>query len=502
MKTMKTTLFLALVLAVAVSASPATAQADFSKFVAVGASVDMGVLDGCIVKYGQIDSWNAIFARQAKAPAFEQPLLDTPGTGCMYLISLAPQFGTRPAAIKPLNLTLPRPYDNMSISGYTTSDAVNKKSGSSPTDIAGLILRNLNATQIEQAASLKPTFVAIGVYGNDVLGAVLNGTAIDNVTVVPKALYSANYQKIVDTFKASQGGTGKGVAHNIPDVTSIAFATTVPPYITSGGKVVVGPDGKPMTFLSSKGGNLITPGAQMAPIPADSLLTLPAASFLATGYGIPCAVLDAGGAPANDPRRANCNKPLPDSATPQLGLPGVVLYPDELSLLKSRTAEFNAEIQRIATAAGYKVFDSAALFADLKTHGREYAGITVNTAFLSGGITSYDGFHLTSLGYAIWADEMVQFVNANYGTSIPRVDMSTYLFNGNSSPGGYPVGAAGTTLSVEETIEWAAEIFTPENTQRFLSMFPVSFRSSMAAPAPEELPVPAEPRSGRVKLID
>ncbi len=78
MKTTKNTLLLAIVLALAATASPAAAQADFSKFVAIGASVDAGFLDNCWVKYGQVDSWNAILARQAGAPAFEQPLLDTP----------------------------------------------------------------------------------------------------------------------------------------------------------------------------------------------------------------------------------------------------------------------------------------------------------------------------------------------------------------------------------------------------------------------------------------
>ena len=70
----------------------------------------------------------------------------------------------------------------MSIAGYKTSDAVTKKSRSSATDIDGLILRTFNATQVEQAAPLKPTFVSIGVYGNDVLSGVLAGTVIDNAT--------------------------------------------------------------------------------------------------------------------------------------------------------------------------------------------------------------------------------------------------------------------------------------------------------------------------------
>jgi hypothetical protein len=504
MKTTKTTLLLALALLLAVPAAPAAAQADFTKFVAIGASVDAGFLDNCWVKYGQVDSWNAILARRAGAGSFEQPLLDTPGVGgCMVLTSLAPTFSNRPSEAKPLNLTLARPYDNLSIPGYTLALANTKKVPSSATDVAGLVLRTLNATQVEQAASRQPTFVSIGIYGNEILGPATSGTAVDGVTVMPAAMYAASYQTLVNTLKASQGGTGKGVAQLIPDVTTIPFTSTIPPYITSGGKVVTGADGKPVTFLGSKGGNIAAPGAAMAPIPADSLVNITASAFLASGYGIPCAVLDAGGAPANDPRRTNCNKPLPDNANATLGIPGVVLYPDEVALLKARGAEFNAQIRSIATAAGYKVFDTTAFFADLKTHGREYAGITVNSAFLSGGIISYDGVHPTALGYAVWADEMVQFINETYGTTIPRVDIAHYLFNGNSSSGGYPATAAG-ALTVEEAIAWGAEIFTPEVLGSLSRTFPTTLRAQVSAGDGNENPVPApvRPRPGSLDLLD
>ncbi len=504
MKTTKTTLLLVLALLLAVPALPAAAQADFSKFVAIGASVDAGFLDNCWVKYGQVDSWNAILARRAGAAAFEQPLLDTPGVGgCMVLTSLAPSFSNRPSQAKPLNLTLARPYDNLSIPGYTLSLALTKKAPTSGSDVAGLVLRTLNATQVEQAASRQPTFLSIGVYGNELLGPATSGTAVDGVTVMPAAAYAASYQTLVNTMKAAQGGAGKGVAQLIPDVTTIPFTTTIPPYITSGGKAVVGADGKPMTFLGSKGGNIAAPGAAVAPIPADSLVNLTASAFLATGYGIPCAVLDAGGAPSADPRRANCNKPLPDNANATLGIPGVVLYPDEVALLKTRGAEINAQIRSIASAAGYKVFDTAAFFTDLKVHGRDYAGMVVNSAYLTGGIISYDGVHPTSLGYAVWADEVIQFINESYGTSIPRVDMYPYLFNGNTSSGGYPTTATG-PLAPEEVVEWAAAFFTEENTEQLLALFPLPAASprSAIAPAPEERPVPIDPRAERVRLAE
>jgi hypothetical protein len=105
----------------------------------------------------------------------------------------------------------------------------------------------------------------------------------------------------------------------------------------------------------------------------------------------------------------------------------------------------------------------------------------VNAAFLSGGI-SYDGVHPTSLGYAVWADEMVRFINANYGTTIPRVDISGYLFSGNSSQGGYPVNL-GANLTTEEVITWGAAVYTPEVMRTLADTFPVSARTAVAAPA-------------------
>ena len=42
----------------------------------------------------------------------------------MYLISLAPTFGNRPNTGVPINLTLPRPYNNLAVPGFKIHDAV------------------------------------------------------------------------------------------------------------------------------------------------------------------------------------------------------------------------------------------------------------------------------------------------------------------------------------------------------------------------------------------
>lgn len=486
---MKNTLFLALVLALAVSATPAAAQADFTKFVAVGVSTDAGFLDSCWVKHGQLDSWPAILARQAGNTGFQQPIIGEPGLGpCQILTSLAPTFKYASNTGKPENLTLARPYDNLAIPGYLGASIVNcvTNTGAVPCKNAliDLVLRGSGATVLQQAASLKPTFFALGPIGNEVLGPATSGTVIDGVTLISKDAYAASYKTIVDTMKAAQGGTGKGFVMTIPDVTSLPYFTAVGPIIgvnpSTGAPIyVLGPTGCPS-------------GVPACPVPAGTIVPLPLGSLMKVGYGIPCAVA---------PTLPKCNNPLPDNGDPATGIPGL-LYPSEVSLLKTRTGEFNAQISSLAQADGYKVFDAAAFLADLAKNGRSYGGITLTSSYLAGGIFSYDGVHPSATGYALLADEVVKFVNANYGTTIPHVDLSAYFFNGNSS-GGYPINSAA-PLSQQEVIDFAAAYFTPATLEALWQTMAVPAVSDGIAlgAGDDPRPVAATPRPRRAKLGD
>ncbi len=81
--------------------------------------------------------------------------------------------------------------------------------------------------------------------------------------------------------------------------------------------------------------------------------------------------------------------------------------------------------------------------------------------------------------------------------------MAAYLFNGNSSPGGFPTNSYGPPTQ-QQVIDFAAAYFTPEVLDAFWKTMgvPSTSRSMVAAPAPDELPIPAEPRPSRVKLVD
>lgn len=483
-----------------VVAAPAAAQVDFTTFVQIGDSLTAGFTDGCLAEHGQRDSFGAILARQAGAASFEQPLVKEPGLGpCMVLTSLAPTFGVKANTGVPLNLTLTRPYNNLAVPGFTIKDTTTSKtSADNGNALTDLVLRNPafgNTTQLQQAASLKPTFTTIFIGNNDVLGPVSIATVIDGATLTTKAAFQTNFQLIIDTMKAAQGGTGKGIVFGLPDITSIPFTTTIPPFITSGGKPVINPaTGAPFTYLGQK--SQVDPATGLnkgfdaiASIPATSLITLQAAALLPSGYGIPCAI-----APL-----PNCNRPLPDgylsidtsSGTPKVKVnAGVVLYPDEVALAKSRTADINGVIKAAGTAAGYTYFDTSAYFTEMKANGRDFGGMTVTTAFLSGGFFGYDGVHPTSIGYAIFTNDLITFINANYKTSIPAVNLSPFLFNGNAQAGGYPVGL---NFSPEETLAWAAEIWGNES---FRDTFSALF--SVTAPEWSSRHVPVAPGSGTI----
>ena len=53
------------------------------------------------------------------------------------------------------------------------------------------------------------------------------------------------------------------------------------------------------------------------------------------------------------------------------------------------------------------------------TSGYLVGPINLTGAFITGGFFSLDGFHLTDMGYTLFADEFIKAINTGYGTSIP-----------------------------------------------------------------------------------
>lgn len=373
-------------LALLLSGAAASAQTDFRTYVALGDSLTAGFSSGSLIVTHQSNSYPAFIARQAHVAVFEQPTVSDPGIPTeLALTSLVPRPVIEPKASGtgvPTNQALAAPYDNLGIPGATVVDLLTRT-----TDNGGfhdLILRGRGTTALQQGLSRGPSFLTLWIGSNDVLGAAIRGQAIDGVTLTPASAFRAAYTAVVAALRAAQV---RVVAANLPDVTSIPFVTTIPPYVVNpgtGAPVLVG--GQRVPLLGPDG-----------PLPSGTFVTLAASSLLARGDGIPSELGGRG-------------TPLPDE---------VILDAGETATIRERVATNNGAIADICQAAGIPVVDVNAMLAEIATTGRVVGGVRLTNAFLTGGVFSYDGVHPTDLGYAVIANEWIRVINENGGDLAP-----------------------------------------------------------------------------------
>lgn len=369
----------------------------FTKVVGIGDSLFAGFVSGGLMMDYQKNSIPALIAKQAGITDFQQPYISYPGMPALLeLKSLSPltidqiseDYGL------PLNLNLQRPYDNMAVPGATLYDSLYSTSGG----MHDLILRGLG-TQVAQALSLHPDLLLIWIGNNDVLGAALSGTAVPGLTMTPKETFETLYIQLLNSVE--NAGIGNVIVANIPDVTSIPFVTTIPPFIInpSTGQPVLDQNGNLIPYLgqSDTGSPFVS---------LNSYILLTAKAFILQGYGIPAELGGRG-------------EPLPDYT---------VLTENETALIEEYLSYFNNVIEREAGNKGYGFFNVHEFFGEIKAEGIEIAGMEFTSDFLSGGLFSYDGVHPNALGYGFLANEFIKNLNYHYGLDIPYVAISPFTF--------------------------------------------------------------------------
>jgi hypothetical protein len=447
----------------ALAAAPLSAQVSFSKYVALGDSYGAGFSAGCLVQRNQQFSYPATLARQFGITDFQQPTVSDPGLPtCTGLKTIVPSVTFGPISTKtgvPTNLTLARSYDNLSVPGYKIADVSDKLTDGG--GVADLILRG-KGSALNQALSLNPSFITLGIIGNDILSAGGAALFLDGVTVTPLPLFTAKYNAVAASLKASGRN---GVFIGGPDARLIPLASTIKPVLTDATGAVVLVGGNPVPLLGPGDAAFPCPtGVAACPLPAGTLVTLGAnapvaalggKSLLALGFGIPCGVA---------PTLPQCGKPLPvGSFTPPATVNvGVVLYPDVVAKIDTRIKDMNAVMKAAADANGFKYFDFYALSQDLIANGRTYGGIHISNAFVTGGMFAYgDAVHMSNIGYTILADEIIQFINATYGTSIERPNIAAVLFTADvPAPGSTGIAPLDTSVFfTEETLRGLFEEF-------------------------------------------
>jgi lysophospholipase L1-like esterase len=410
-------LLLALLLpAGAAFAQPDTGNADFTRYVAFGDSLTAGFSSGSINVRFQRNSYPALIYRQAtgRSTGFEQPLVSEPGLpGVLRLTNLRPVTVTpTPGQGTPINPTAPA-YNNIAVPGAKLSDLLRKTASTSVTDPTNLVLRGLGFTQLQQGLSQQPTFATLWIGNNDVLAAATSGRVIEGVTITPVAQFEADFRTVVNAI--AQTGAEMALA-NIPNVTSIPFVTTIPRFVVNpqtNQPVLIG--GQPVLLIGPNG-----------PLQAGDFVLLTASEELRLGRGIPAALGGSG-------------QPLSD---------GVVLSAAEVSTIQSRVVAYNNIIRTVANERNAAFVDANALLNDLATRGLRIGGITFTSAFLTGGIFSYDGVHPTPLGYAYIANQFIEAINDKFAGEIPLVNLAPFIFGplpGTSAITGSVTGKAGAT---------------------------------------------------------
>ena len=433
---MKKTLFTICLVAL-LTAVPAAAQVNFTNYVALGDSLTAGFVSGSLMNWYQERSFPAILAQQAGAPVFEQPFVSEPGIAPIFeLLTLTPQPIIAPVGLipgQPTNAEYPYPYNNLGIPGadlydmiFQTGDINNLIQGDFDNVMFDIVLRNGINTAVEQAIGLQPTFMTVWIGYSDVLSAVLTATPIEGVTMTPVDIFAGLYSNAIGALYTNT--SAEIVLINLPYPTEIPFATTLDPYVDI-------PDVGRWYLMADTG-----------PLTDDDLVTLYAGDLIAQGYGLP-------GGP-----------PLPDNLNIFTGEPGVVLRPAEVADINAQVDAFNAAIAQAGAGFFSPVFDANALFEGIAS-GQDlplYGGVTLNSDFLLGGIFSYDGVHPQRIGYAVIADNLIQFINSEFGNTIPRVDMAEVLFEGDwQTPGGSPAKTGNAVMS-REAFEQLLELAPPK----------------------------------------
>ncbi len=416
----RTAAMMLLVVALAVPSFAARGSADFTRFVAIGDSYGAGFEAGSLNQTHQPFGWPAIIARQvglqicsptasATDNCFAIPLISNPGLPGGELVFNGSTLVTVPGAGAPLMAGFQRPYNNLSVPGYTVG-AVQALTGAegAAAGLGQVILRGLG-TEVDQALALHPTFIAIWIGGNDFLGAVSVG---DPGKLTPPATFAAQYKAMLDklTTGAPNAGMVMGTlpaSFSTPPLTSrlpaVVFDSNFQPVIVNGNPI-------PLFYLPA---GSTTPAA----VPTGSIFLLSALSRYQQGYGIP----------------PNLKVVPPFSLLPHVGEPltdAEIITPTEQKTFSDTITAYNATITSEASSRNIPLADIKGLF-DRLGHPQTFGGVTVTNTWISGGIFSNDGVHLTDLGYTLFANEYIKAINAGYGTEIPLASVAaTFQNNG------------------------------------------------------------------------
>lgn len=396
---------------------------DFSRYISIGNSLTAGYSNGGLYVAGQQVAYPLIVARQMTAVRggdFDMPYFpanQANGSGYLRLTGFGPDGSpiitpvTNNLAIRGQatipgfgNVTLYTKYkgaiNNYGIPGIRLEQITYTPLGNLNPFFERLLPLDAgeNNTSYLDFVTAKPfTFFSCWLGNNDALSYATSGATGDALT--DKGNFTALYNLAINTLTKNNA---KGVVATIPDITAIPYFSTVTVAKILAGIRQINPA---VTSIFISAFNPVT-GTYLPRIATeDDLIRL---EFSTSKIGTTVNSLPLYGLiPAN---------PLANNE---------VLDKAEVAKTKEYIASYNSTIKSVAAAKGLAVMDAFDFLNRVKA-GLTLNGVQVNSEFITGGVFSLDGIHLTPRGNAMAANEFIKAINTTYHTKIPYVDISQY----------------------------------------------------------------------------
>jgi hypothetical protein len=386
-------------------------QEAFSKYVAIGTSLSMGVQSDGVVYFSQQHDWTALLAHAAFA-SYTQPLVAPPGCFSPLIAPLQfnrrlsgiPASGTGSDQTKSIpdttcalfgSITLPT--NDVAIDGANTYDAlyVTPETAS----VEGVKRRRQyrlvlppKKTQVTAMMQQKPTLVSVELGGNEVLGVVsgllfpkagYRGAAAAG-TFVPNAVWQPVYDQLIDSVKKT------------------------------GAKVLLAGVPKTTGFVSLRTGDELY--QDRAEFQAFGVIVNADCSGSPNSIFVPIKVINAVGAAqaTGTPQNFSCND--------QLGAQDFILTPGDVQAVNAIIDGMNNHIQAVAQQNGWAYVDFATVWAQWVAARGPFSLSKLLTCNLPyGQFVSLDGIHPNSSGYQEMANAAATALNTTYGFAIPGV---------------------------------------------------------------------------------
>jgi hypothetical protein len=396
--------------------------ANFSRYIAVGTSLAAGYTNGGLYLAGQQVAYPNLLAGQfalAGGGSFTSPLFpaDQPnGTGYLKLTGfdgtpivtqVTPQAIRGQTNIAGIPVTLYTKYtgdlNNYGVPGIKVANVPDQTYGNFNGYYERLLTGNAgtNTTSYQNFVVSKPaTFFTLELGSNDALDYATSDGMTPSQALTDPNLFNVNYRAMLVLLRS--GSKANGVVATIPDVTVLPYFhyITVPALVAAATRQFQGAFTTLYIQAFDAVGNYVTRAATNNDL---IMLTFTPSQLGTTVNNKPYYGLTP-------------NNPLPSS---------VVLDANEVARAQNAVNNYNLYITTAANLQGVPIVDLYALFNQLRS-GVSQDGVTINTNFLTGGVFSLDGIHLTPRGNAYLTNELIKVINTKYGSNLPALDISKY----------------------------------------------------------------------------